>query len=118
MFLLGGTGEGGGAGMGDGGMKGERETTICRLCSDGSSHARSIPDGRTDLRGFGCDCATAKPRKIEPGLTRVPHTFPLTPSFIRLSDSLVVPIDCTHSHGLTGGLYNAMRFFYELISIF
>jgi hypothetical protein len=78
MFLLGGAGEGGGAGVGMGGLKGERETTICRLCSDGVSHARSTLNGRTDLRGFGCILCHSQPRKIDSGLTRKASTFHLT----------------------------------------
>ena len=85
---------------GNGGTKGERETTNCRSCSDCISHARSTPDGRTDLRGFGCVLCHSLPRKIDSELTRSAYTPPsrfLTPLF----DILVVHFICIRVHGPT-----------------
>ena len=99
---------------GNGGTKGERETTNCRSCSDCISHARSTPDGRTDLRGFGCVLCHSLPRKIDSELTRNAYTPPsrfLTPLF----DILVVQFICIRVHGPTCIFFMFFRSFRELI---
>jgi len=98
------------------GSKGERETTICRLCSDSSSHARSIPDGGTDLRGFGCDCATACRGRLSQGLIR--NTFRRPPlSLVFLTHWLYQWIVRTFG-GLHSGLYKLYDFSTNLYRIY
>jgi hypothetical protein len=67
MFLVGGVGEGGGARVGWLGAKGVRETTIVVCAPMVFPTHGPQPDGRTDLRGFGCVCATASRGRLTPG---------------------------------------------------
>ena len=67
MFLVGGAGEGGGARVGLWGRKvsEKRRFVVCApmVVPTHGPH----PDGRTDLRGFGCDvCATASRGRLTP----------------------------------------------------
>jgi hypothetical protein len=78
------------------------------------SHARSTPDGRTDLRGFGCVLCHSLPRKIDSGLTRGAYTPPsrfLTPLF----DILVVQFIFIRVHCPTCIFLMFFRSFRELI---
>ncbi len=66
MFSAGGAGEGGGAGVGWWGrkMNEKRRFVVCAPMD----FPRTVqqPDGRTDLRGFGCVCATASRGRLTP----------------------------------------------------
>jgi hypothetical protein len=105
MFLVGGVGEGGGPRVGWLGAKvsEKRRFVVCAPMVF-PTHGPQ-PDGRTDLRGFGCVCATASRGRLGSGLTRNACTSisPLT----RLFDPPKVQTVCILAYGAASGFFVA-----------